>query len=254
MIHKTLHRKKQGGKMDKQRSILSAVCSFIVWGSGQAIFAKQYIKGLFFFLIQTGFISIELFTGYWIENIMGLVPVFDIRVHGGFFTKGIWGFITLGSVPREDHSIQLMIMGIIVLIMLLLFLMLGIYITVDAYKSQMRYEATKEKESFKDYLKNMIDKSFAQIVLSPVLLLFLAVTVMPIAATVLIGFTNYSKTNLPPANIVEWVGFENFTKLFTVPIWSSTFFGVLSWTLTWAVLVTFISYFLACYKRRYFIT
>ncbi len=226
------------------KAILAAISSAIVWGSGQALFAKQYLKGLFLFIIQLSIISIELFTGYWVEALMGLVPVFDIRVHGGFFSKGLWGIITLGTVPRQDHSIQLLIMGVITILLLLVIFLIAIMIIKDAYKSQIQFAQTGDIIKFKAFIKDLWDKSFAQIVLTPIALLFLAVTVMPIIATVLIGFTNYSRTNLPPANLVEWVGFENYSKLFTVPIWTSTFLGVLGWTLLWSALVTLGSYFL----------
>ncbi len=113
------------------KAILAAISSAIVWGSGQALFAKQYLKGLFLFIIQLSIISIELFTGYWVEALMGLVPVFDIRVHGGFFSKGLWGIITLGTVPRQDHSIQLLIMGVITILLLLVIFLIAIMIIKD---------------------------------------------------------------------------------------------------------------------------
>lgn len=80
------------------------------------------------------------------------------------------------------------------------------------------------------------------IVLAPVAVLILFITVMPMIFSVLTAFTNYSKGNLPPANLIDWVGFDNFYKLFHVPVWSSTFFGVLGWTVIWTVAST-----LSCY-------
>ncbi|OON94970.1 MAG: sugar ABC transporter permease [Candidatus Epulonipiscium fishelsonii] len=225
------------------KPIVAAICSAIIWGSGQAIFAKEYIKGLLLFLIQVIFISIELVTGYWVEALMGLVPIFDIRVHGGFFTKGIWGLITLGEVKREDHSVNLMIYGVIAIIILAVILAIAILVIKDAYKTQIEFEKTGKTVKFRDFIKKFMHKSFAYVVLAPMAILFLVVTVMPIVSTVLIAFTNYSKNNLPPANLLEWVGFENFGKLFTVPIWSSTFLGVLSWTVLWATVVTLGAYF-----------
>ncbi|ONI39953.1 sugar ABC transporter permease [Candidatus Epulonipiscium fishelsonii] len=225
------------------KPILSAICSAIIWGSGQAIFAKEYIKGLLLFLIQVIFISIELVTGYWVEALMGLVPIFDIRVHGGFFTKGIWGLITLGEVKREDHSANLMIYGVLAIIILAVILVIAILVIKDAYKTQIEFEKTGKTVTFRDFIKKFMHKSFAYVVLAPMAILFLIVTIMPIVSTILIAFTNYSKNNLPPANLLEWVGFENFGKLFTVPIWSSTFIGVLSWTVLWATVVTLGAYF-----------
>ena len=99
----------------------SVILSLFLWGSGQFFICKQRLKGLLFFLIQASVIAIELSTGYWIEWMMGMVSDFQMRLHAGFFTKGIWGIITLGDVRGAkvgDHSMMLMITGIIVCILL----------------------------------------------------------------------------------------------------------------------------------------
>lgn len=225
------------------KSNLAAVMSAVVWGSGQIVISKQYTKGFLFLLLQMIFISIELSTGYWYENAVGLVEEFSIGVYGGFFTKGIWGLFTLGEYPKYDHSIMLLVTGIIAILVLSIFIYTYVKNIIDARKTQIEFEKTKVQVGFVDFFKNLYDKIFAQIVLTPILILFLMIIVMPIICTVLIAFTNYSKTNLPPANLVNWVGFENVSKLFNVPIWSDTFLSILGWTIVWTVAVTFISYF-----------
>ncbi len=230
------------------KAIIAAVMSAFIWGSGQFFICKQRVKGVIFFLAQAIIIGSELLTGYWIEWASGLIPTFDLRVHGGVFTKGIWGLVTLGEVPREDHSIRLMVIGVVTLVALILFLILAIYIIKDAYKTQKAFEKSGEFISSKVYFKESLNRSFPQLVLSPMAILFLAVTVMPIISTILVAFTDYSKNSLPPANIVEWVGFDNFIKLFNVPIWTSTFFSILLWTLIWAVSVSLLSYFFGLFQ------
>ncbi len=234
-------------KMSEQKTskmpIIAALMSAVVWGSGQFFICKQKIKGIIFFLAQIAIFALEFSTGYVLEYFMGLVPTFDFRVHGGFITKGLWGLITLGEVKREDHSITLMVVGLITLMLITLFILLAIYIIKDAYVTQVFQEKNNVHITSKEYFKIVLQRSFAQLVLSPMALLFLAVTVLPIVSTILIAFTDYGKNKLPPANIVEWVGFENFAKLFTVPIWTSTFGSILVWTFIWSILVTLGSYF-----------
>jgi arabinogalactan oligomer/maltooligosaccharide transport system permease protein len=61
---------------------------------------------------------------------------------------------------------------------------------------------------------------------------------------VFIAFTNYSAPNyLPPAKLLDWVGFENFRRLVDFGEYKATFFGVARWTFIWAVLATVTTFF-----------
>ncbi|MHC1750625.1 MAG: carbohydrate ABC transporter permease [Cellulosilyticaceae bacterium] len=225
--------------------------SIFIWGSGQFFVCKQKMKGLMFFLFQMIILSIELSTGYWFEWMLGAVDQFKLRLHGGFFSKGIWGIITLGEIPGArggDHSMMLLISGIIVTLILGVIVLVYIWNLRDAYYTGKRIDETKQYESSNYYFKNLYNKKFEYIVLTPAILGILLVTVMPMLFAILTAFTSYSKGNLPPAKLVRWVGFDNFHKLFTVPIWSSTFFGVLKWTILWAFVATFSTYFLGMFQ------
>jgi arabinogalactan oligomer/maltooligosaccharide transport system permease protein len=221
--------------------------SIFLWGGGQFFICKQKWKGSLLFLMQVLIFGVELRTGYWIEYFCGLIPKFSMRLHGGFFIKGIWGFITLGSkagARNGDHSTMLLVGGIITIMILLLFLMIYIWNVRDAYKTGKMIDTEGNYVTSKEFLKNTYTKSFPLIVLAPVLVLIAFVVIMPILFSVLTAFTNYNKGHLPPAALVDWVGFDNFTKLFRVPIWSNTFFSVFLWTVIWAACSTFSTYFM----------
>lgn len=229
----------------------SLIMSIFIWGSGQFIVGRQRLKGLMFFLVQLIVLSIEISTGYWFEYFLGMIDEFKIRLHGGFFTKGIWGIITLGEVPGArggDHSMMLLITGIIVSLILGVILLVYIWNLRDAYGTGKKIDETHEYEDSKHYFKKLYDQKFVYIVLTPAILAIVFITIMPMLFAFLTAFTSYSKGNLPPAKLVEWVGFDNFFKLFTVPIWSSTFFGVLKWTLIWTIVATFSTYFLGMFQ------
>ncbi|MFT4143423.1 MAG: sugar ABC transporter permease [Mobilitalea sp.] len=224
--------------------------SIFLWGSGQFFVGRQRVKGLLFFLIQVLFLGIELKTGYWIEYFFGLVPKFSIRLHGGYFTKGIWGFITLGSKAGArggDHSTMLLIGGIITILVLLLFIAIYVWNIRDAYFSS-RAQENNELNIAGQATGKTYAKYFPYIVLTPIILLIVFVVLMPILFSVLTAFTNYNKNHLPPASLVDWVGFDNFIKLFQAPIWSNTFLSVLLWTLIWAVCTTFSTYFVGMFQ------
>lgn len=235
--------------MTKRKS--SALVSAFIWGGGQFFLCRQKLKGLFFFLMQVLFIGIELLSGYWLEYFSGLFSPFSLRLHGGFFTKGIWGFITLGDkagAKGGDHSTMLMIQGIISIMVFLTFVFLYIWNIKDAYTAGKYIEDKGIYLSSKESIKKTYEKSFPYIILIPIIILLAFVVFMPIIFSFLTAFTNYNKNHLPPASLIDWVGFRNFTKLFQVPIWSNTFFAVLLWTVIWAVCTTFSTYFMGLFQ------
>lgn len=70
--------------------------------------------------------------------------------------------------------------------------------------------------------------------------------IMPLVVMICIAFTNYDKSHMPPNALFTWVGLANFKSLFTTSITSTfgyTFWRILGWTLLWAVLATFTTYF-----------
>ncbi|MCL2004259.1 MAG: sugar ABC transporter permease [Oscillospiraceae bacterium] len=224
--------------------IIAAICSAVVWGSGQFI-NKQKLKGLVFFLIQGVLLFIELSTGTL--NVLRGVSEANFR-NCGYFTKGLWGLITLGEIPRldsstlvYDHSIMLMIGGIISTVTLLLFSLVWIWNIRDAYLSRAEIEQGETTSSI-GYVKKLWKNSFEYIMITPGALLVLFVSVIPVLFSVLVAFTNYNASTIPPRNLVDWTGFKTFADIVRIPIWGSTFIRVLTWNVVWAFLATFTAY------------
>lgn len=89
-----------------------------------------------------------------------------------------------------------------------------------------------------------MDKKFAQAFLAIPAIGVLFFTVMPIIFMILLAFTNYSlPDHIPPAKLVNWVGLQTFRDLVQLKSWSHTFYGVLTWTIIWAILSTVTTYF-----------
>jgi arabinogalactan oligomer/maltooligosaccharide transport system permease protein len=215
-----------------------------VWGSGQLI-NKQKIKALIFFILQVVFVGIELITG----SITILTGVADAQFrNAGFFIRGLWGLITLGSIPREnssvkvyDHSIMLMLAGIIAALAFLLFAFIWVWNVVDAYRTRQRIEAGK-RESDSEYFHHLWNSSFEYIMITPGLLLVLFISLVPIVFAILVAFTNYNANFIPPRRLVEWTGFKTFVDIVRIKIWGSTFVQIFIWTVFWAFLATFSAY------------
>ncbi|MCL2881243.1 MAG: sugar ABC transporter permease [Treponema sp.] len=242
---------------------LAAVSSALVWGSGQFI-NKQKLKGAIFFVLQIVLVSIELLTaGAW-QNAARLVAEkaghFDLAlfnqmmvsqlhdIHNyGFFIKGIWGLVTLGTVPRMhaaaayDHSIMLMLGGIIAVLALLIFAAIWIWNIRDAYKTRIKIDAGKGITSVQ-YFRDLWKNSFEYIMVTPGLLLVLFISLVPIIFSICVAFTNFNANNIPPRKLVEWIGFETFGRIIGIKIWGSTFIRIFIWTVIWAFLATFSAY------------
>ena len=232
----------------KNKKYIAAIMSFFVWGSGQFFICRQKIKGLIIFAVQVLFVGIELATGYWLEFLSGRISDFSLRLHGGFFSKGLWGLITLGEKPKFDHSAMLLINGVITLIVLAALLAVFLWNIIDAYKTAREIETNGHCINSKEYGRRIYHKMFAYVVLIPIAILFVFVVVMPIIFACLTAFLNYNRDDLPPGNLLSWIGLDNFKKLFDVPIWSNTFFQVFIWTVIWAIAVTFITYFVGLFQ------
>lgn len=235
--------------MTKRRT--SMLISVFLWGGGQFFVGKQRIKGVFFFCMELVFLGIEALSGYWLDYFAGNISHFRIGVYGGFFTRGIWGLVTLGDKAGArygDHSTMLLIEGIISIMVLALFLLLYVWNLKDAYHTGKEIDTKGVYTTSKEYLKHTLSKSFPYIILTPVIILVAFMVLMPILFSFLTAFTNYNKNHLPPASLINWVGFSNFVKLFKVPIWSGTFFSVLLWTVIWSLLATFTTYFFGMFQ------
>jgi arabinogalactan oligomer/maltooligosaccharide transport system permease protein len=242
---------------------IAAVYSGLVWGSGQ-FFNKQKLKGLILFVLQIAFISIELLTaGAW-KNAARLTAEslgrFDAGVffghlfeqlhdihNYGFLIKGVWGLFTLGTIPRVnaaavyDHSIMLMLGGIIAVLVLLIFGAIWIWNIRDAYKTRMKIDEGKYISSVQ-YFREIWKNSFEYIMITPGLLLVLFISLVPIIFSILVALTNFNANFIPPRRLVEWRGLETFGRIIGVKIWSSTFIQIFIWTVAWAFLATFSSY------------
>lgn len=209
--------------MDNKRKL--SWLSYLVMGSGQFL-KGEYLKGIVLLLIE-------------IATLVFGIP---------YFSYGLWGLYTLGEtkfhynakgIAVYDHSIFLMLQGIISILLIAIFI--GIYL----YSIR---DARKPKEEKKVSFKEAIDRNFHYIVMTPGILALMFFILLPIIFTVLIAFTDYSAPyHLPPRNLVNWVGLQNFKELFGLKIWNETLSGIFVWTVIWAVLATVTSYFVGLF-------
>ncbi|MCK8059047.1 MULTISPECIES: sugar ABC transporter permease [unclassified Fusibacter] len=202
----------------------AGILSTLFMGLGQ-FYNKEWFKGIIYALIEV---------------------IFIVNALNGSLYMTFWGLITLGETKgvKGDHSINLLINSLMAIIVLGLFVLVYFINIKDAKEARKRIEAGEKAESIKGTLVRLNTTYFPHVMMAPGALLILFFTFLPILFTTLIAFTNFAAPyHLPPGNLVDWVGFENFVKLVTLPGWKETFFGVFGWTLVWTVATTVLNYF-----------
>ncbi len=209
-----------------RRSSWKVRLSAVVMGGGQ-FFYGRYVKGLLYFLTE-----------------IMILTYFILR--GG---ADIAGFFTLGTVKADawlgtegDNSVIMMLMGIFAWIVIAVLVVLYIANLKDAWRSQQLWEAGRPQPKFRKELSQLLDRKFYVTVLALPVIGVCVFNILPIIFMILIAFTNYGGTIVPP-ELVDWVGFSNFAKLVTLSQFAPTFFRILGWNLLWAAASTALNYF-----------
>jgi len=150
------------------------------------------------------------------------------------------GLITLGVTPREDHSLFLLIEGVLELLITVIFFIFYAVQMWDARNVAKLNAINPDKvnRSAKDILNNLYESGFPYLLTIPAYILMLFAIVFPVVVTILIVFTNYDFQHIPPAKLIEWTGFETFSSIFTLTTYRETFGAVFSWTVIWTLLAT----------------
>ncbi|WP_308636758.1 carbohydrate ABC transporter permease [Paenibacillus silvisoli] len=212
----------------------ATILSVLMMGLGQ-LYNRQFIKGILL-------LCVEIVSGYYFIQKL---------------PHAIWGLVTLGDTPTKlvkvgkryknvvgDHSVNLLIGGLVLLILFGLFVTLYVMNVRDANRTGKLRDEGKSPASFKETVHFVTDKRFPQLLLTLPAISVLFLTIMPILMAILLAFTNYSAPeHIPPAKLVDWVGFQTFIDLLQLKTWSHTFYGVFIWTVIWAVIATVTTYF-----------
>ncbi|WP_062231321.1 carbohydrate ABC transporter permease [Fictibacillus sp. FJAT-27399] len=187
----------------------------IIPGIGQ-IYNKQRIKGALFLILAASYFV----------------------VFGNLLNMGLWGFFTLGTELPRDHSIILLVQGVIAFIVIGFGMAFYVFNIYDAFQNGKKRDQGFAVTTIKEQYQNVIDKGFPYLLVGPGFFILIFVVVFPILFMVFLAFTNYDLYHSPPAKLVDWVGFQNFSDMFTMDIWRNTFVSVLAWTIIWTFTAT----------------
>lgn len=192
-----------------------ALALSIIPGFGQ-FYNRQIAKGSVFFVLGVAFII----------------------VFKDLFNMGFWGLFTLGVQTPRDNSVFLLAEGIIAVIVAAIGIMIYYFMMKDAYVNGRNRDKGIPLNSVRAQYHQLLDQGFPYLMSTPGFFLLIFTVVFPILFSFALAFTNYDLYHSPPANLFDWVGLQNFTNIFTVDIWRSTFFDVLGWTIIWTLVAT----------------
>ncbi|MBP1969354.1 arabinogalactan oligomer/maltooligosaccharide transport system permease protein [Virgibacillus natechei] len=206
-------RHKKGG-LTQPRNI-ATLLSVLFPGLGQ-FYNRRILKGFIFLILSVSF----------------LVTTWD------YIDIGLWGIVTLGTVPQEHHSVQLLLQGLISLIVLIFGIAIYIFNIKDARGDAIAREQGKSKPTLLQGIADFYSRGFPYYMILPGLVMLVFIVVLPLLFMLALAFTDYNQYNSPPRNLLSWVGFDNFKSLVTIDIWKDTFFSVFTWTIVWTVIAT----------------
>lgn len=142
---------------------------------------------------------------------------------GGF--QSLVGLVTLGSIPIEDHSLFILIEGTLQLIItIIFFLFYGLNLYDARRVATMRKNGQKINVTMKETLQTIGDEGFPYLLTLPAYLLMIFTIIFPVLVTLFTAFTNYDFNHIPPASLIDWVGFKNFFSIFFFKFLSKYFF------------------------------
>lgn len=177
-----------------------------------------------------------------------------------FGVSSIKNLITLGTQTQQkvfneatqvyeylpgDNSQLCLLYGVITLFVTLGFLIIWKSAQRSAYIGQRDIVKYGRAKSFRETLKDLSNAKLHNLLMTGPVMGLVLFTIMPLIFMILMAFTNYDRDHLPPGNLFDWVGIKNFARVLNMNgDLGRTFWPVLGWTIIWAILATFLNYFL----------
>ena len=185
----------------------------LIPGLGQ-IYNKQKAKGAIFLAVTALFLVYFLGSG------------------AGELAK----LVTLGTVRGQDNSLFILIRGAFHLIITVVYFLFYALNIRDAGTVAKRINnGIAVPKTLKDMLHAIYENGFPYLLIIPSYIAMTFAIIFPVLVTLLIAFTNYDFLHTAPTTLLDWIGFQNFTNMWTLSTFRSAFTSVLGWTLIWAL-------------------
>lgn len=211
--------------------------SWIVFGLGNLVHG-QIVKGIGFLAIEVGYIIFMVVSG--VQNLMNLVTLGTVQT-GWFEVEGK----IMPEYRIGDNSMLFLLFGVLTVMITAGAIWIGYCSHKSAKNLQILVSQGKKVPSLMDDIKLLLDQRFHITLLFLPICGILIFSLLPLIYMICIAFTNYDRDHQVPGNLFDWVGLSNFGSMLGGDSrMTTTFFGVLVWTLIWAFFATFSNYFL----------
>ena len=212
--------------------------SMLIMGAGY--FGRgQIIRGIIACLVEALFVVMCIF--YAAPNLAKFGTLGTVQYEEEF------DILTMQkTVNNYDNSFNILLNSIIALFFILVFILYYIHNLKVVYRLQELQRAGKHINNFREDLRDLSGRYAYITLLSLPSLGVVLINIVPIFVLIAIAFTNYDGQHMPPMYLFTWVGFKNFISLFSASVTSSfayAFRKILGWTLLWALLATFTTFF-----------
>lgn len=192
---------------------------------------------------------------------MTLMEVFFFLFTGRVSWQYIRKLNTLGTVQRKetldlttlqktvnhyDNSLLILLFGVVGILIIAAFVALYVSNFKTVFRMQQMKEHGEHINTMKEDCRELINRKLHVSLLALPVLGVILVNVIPIIFMICVAFTNYDMDHQPPTYLFTWVGLKNFRQLFTssaTVTFGYAFIRILFWTLLWALLATFSTYF-----------
>ena len=199
--------------MTTEQNPKKAMWLSLIPGLGQ-IYNKQKAKGAIFLAVTALFLVYFLGSG------------------AGELAK----LVTLGTVRGQDNSLFILIRGAFHLIITIVYSLFYALNIKDAGTVAKRINnGIAIPKTLKDMLHAIYENGFPYLLIIPSYIAMTFAIIFPVLVTLLIAFTNYDFKHTAPTTLLDWIGFQNFTNMWTLSTFRSAFTSVLGWTLIWAL-------------------
>ncbi|MFV0255391.1 MAG: ABC transporter permease subunit [Erysipelotrichaceae bacterium] len=145
------------------------------------------------------------------------------------------GNYTIGAVEYQDDSFLILIGAAFSLLLLAVMVMIAVGFVRDYVVVANAKQDGIELPSLRTRAKDLAPDIIPHAVTVPYYLLMFMFLIIPAFVSIAIAFTNFENDIIPPAFLINWVGFQNFKDLISDPIALSAFTETLQWTIVWTV-------------------
>lgn len=210
--------------------------SMIIMGAGIAAH-KQVVKGVLVLCIEVAYIYFMITAG---AHAIGMLPSL-----GDQAAEKVWNEAKqIYEYTAGDDSLVILLYGLATLLITAGFILLWVIQIKQSYKNQVLIENGHKVPGFGKDLKNLLDGNIHITLMSLPMLGILCFNILPLIFMISMAFTNYSKEG-DHLRLFDWNGLANFGRVLNLNgNIGRQFWGVLLWTIIWAIFATALNYIL----------